>query len=290
MLLEGHPVRIVQITDTHLSARPSIINDNFAHLVGLINELRPALVVHSGDVEVLNPANDADRRAAAAALEAIEPSLKIVPGNHDVGESVPEPWAGLATRPEWVDAYRAVFGRDYWLEILDDWAIIGLNSETLGSGQPAEAEQWAWIDTLPALVGARYALVFSHRPFWPPVTGRPGNPAGIMPDVRDRLLGALEPIDVRAFGAGHLHYYGQRAHLLGSRPVLAIAGPPTGFADYDAMLRLPGISQPGIVEYQLDEQEPGSVRAIFRTVNSLDPQPARVNESWLAALHELGQR
>jgi len=49
-------MRLVQISDTHLSHLGGPANDNLERLIPFVNdELRPDLVVHSGDVLMANP-------------------------------------------------------------------------------------------------------------------------------------------------------------------------------------------------------------------------------------------
>jgi Calcineurin-like phosphoesterase len=57
-------MRIVQISDTHLSHRGGIGYRNFEELAAFINdELRPDLVVHTGDVTMLDPDSKAEEQA-----------------------------------------------------------------------------------------------------------------------------------------------------------------------------------------------------------------------------------
>ena len=91
-------MRIVQISDTHLSHRGGIGNRNFEELAAFINDqLRPDLVVHTGDVSILDPDSDADRAAARELLKLISAPLRVLPGNHDVGEPGDAPWGRFAT-------------------------------------------------------------------------------------------------------------------------------------------------------------------------------------------------
>jgi 3',5'-cyclic AMP phosphodiesterase CpdA len=165
-------MRIVQISDTHLSHLGGPTNDNLERLIPFVNDqLRPDLVVHSGDVLIADPDSAADRAAARELLSGITAPLRVVPGNHDVGEPGDEPWAGLGTTSARVAAFAGAFGPDHWLE-LGDYAVIGLNSEVLSTGLPEEQAQWDWLETVPAQAGGRPVLVFSHKPFWPRRPGR----------------------------------------------------------------------------------------------------------------------
>src|SRR5215475_1729377 len=96
-------LRVVQISDSHLSGRGGVTRSNLRRLVRFINEeLRPECVVHSGDVIALQPGTASDFRAARAILDELVMPYQVVPGNHDVGAPNAEPWMGLGTRDEHV--------------------------------------------------------------------------------------------------------------------------------------------------------------------------------------------
>ena len=63
-------MRIVQISDTHLSHRAGIGNRNFEELAAFINDqLRPDLVVHTGDVSILDLIRVPTARPPASCLD-----------------------------------------------------------------------------------------------------------------------------------------------------------------------------------------------------------------------------
>ena len=102
-------MRIVQISDTHINHRGGVTNKNFETLSAFVNDvLRPDAVVNAGDV----------------------------------GEPGAAPWAGISVTSERVAGFRGAFGADHWIELHDEWALIGIDSEIMTSGLPEEAEQW----------------------------------------------------------------------------------------------------------------------------------------------------
>jgi hypothetical protein len=133
-------VRIVQISDTHLSHFGGVTNENFARLVDFVNDsLRPDLVVNSGDVGILYPDSAEDRELAVKAHAAFEAEVRVLPGNHDVGEAGEHAWMGLKVTSERVANFREAFSGDRFLEIVgSDWAVVGMNSEICSSGLPEE--------------------------------------------------------------------------------------------------------------------------------------------------------
>ena len=191
--------------------------------------------------------------------------LRVIPGNHDVGEVGPEPWQGLSVTAERVAAHRRTFGDDRWLEDVDGWAVLGLNSQLLSSDLAEEEEHWAWLAGAAARTAGRPTLLFTHKPlFWPrPGAGEPTLALGA--GDRDRLQALFEPGQLRAVGSGHLHRYRRRRR----EDVTEVWAPSTAFlASADGGHDLPsGLEQLGVVEYRC---EGGRVDARFRSVPGLD--------------------
>ena len=97
-------MRIVQISDTHISHLDGSPSANARRIVEFVNGLEPDLVVHTGDVTILDPDVDEDRVAAKEILAGIAAPLRVLPGNHDVGEPGPEPFGGRAVTSERIAA------------------------------------------------------------------------------------------------------------------------------------------------------------------------------------------
>ena len=276
-------MRIVQISDTHLSHRGGVTNRNCERLIRFINEdLRPDLVVHTGDVSMLDPDSAADRATARELLGRISAPLRVLPGNHDVGEPGERPWGGLAVTSERVTAFTGVFGADHWVQGLGDYAVIGLNSEILSTDLPEEHAQWAWLEGITGHVDKRPVLVFCHKPFWPP-TPEPTDVALSVPDgARDRLLRALDGVNVKVYASGHLHRFEIGRH--GQR--LRVVAPSTAAVSRDRdELAGAGLRQLGLVEYRC---EAGDVDVYFRSVPGLVEGPARDIEQFELTAQAMG--
>ncbi|MCI0157632.1 metallophosphoesterase [Leifsonia shinshuensis] len=277
-------MKIVQLSDTHISHLGGATTENLRAFVDLINSINPTFVVHSGDVAILDPDQAEDREAARELLAGIQAPLRVLPGNHDVGERPDNAWAGLVVTPERLAAFEATFGPDHWLELVGDWAVIGVNSEIMGSGLPEEEAQWEWLATLPAQIGTRPTLVFSHKPVWNPYPEVTEHNIAIPDDSKARLLAALDGVTLAALGSGHLHHYAVSTETHGDAEILTVSAPATGFAH--AGLGGPALAQQGIVEYQLGEA--GAVRPFFRNLPTLvEIAPTEIPE-FSAALEELG--
>lgn len=245
-------MKIVQISDTHISYLGGSTADNARRAVEFINELEPDFVIHSGDVTILDPDEDRDREAASEILSAIAAPYRVLPGNHDVGEPGEDPFGDRPVTSERVAAFRRHFGDDRFVELVGDWALVGVNSELFDSGLPEEAEQWEWIEGLPERIGARPALFFTHKPVWALAPELQNTHLSIGPDSLPRLESVLDRLDVRGFGSGHLHHYALTEH--GGVPV--VSAPSTAFVHRSVSTDIvgPGLSQLGIVEYVLDDR------------------------------------
>ena len=77
-------MRIIQISDTHLSAGKPHFADNWAPLAAWIVEQRPDLVIHTGDVTVDGADIPDDMQYAAGLMNRLGVPFRAVPGNHDV--------------------------------------------------------------------------------------------------------------------------------------------------------------------------------------------------------------
>ena len=80
-------VRVVQITDTHLSRTKPHFAENWPTLATWVRSRRPDLVIHTGDVTVDGADQENDLVVSAAALRELGAPVLCVPGNHDVGEA-----------------------------------------------------------------------------------------------------------------------------------------------------------------------------------------------------------
>jgi 3',5'-cyclic AMP phosphodiesterase CpdA len=261
-------VRIVQFSDTHISRLGGTPSENTSLLVDFLNEeLRPDLVIHTGDVVILNPDSPDDRRAAAQLLERINAPLLVLPGNHDVGESGDDVWMDVSVTSDRVAGFAETWGADRFLRLGDagtgsqDWAFVGINSERMSSGLPEEDEQWDWLAGVADQVRGKSVMLFLHKPLW--LLG--GSEAGLTvpePD-RERLLSVLAGTRLRVVANGHLHRYRHAYEgdlLTVWAPSLTFAMPPDPDRGF-------GPSVSGIVEYHIDGD---AVEAEFRPVPGVE--------------------
>lgn len=281
-------MKIVQISDTHLTAAGGPTTAAFRLLAQHLNdEVRPDLVVHSGDIQVLHPDDAADRAHSRALLDLISAPLLVIPGNHDVGMPGLNAWAGLSVTDERVAAHEAAFGPGHWRHDTDAAILLGINSELLGSGLQREADQWRWLEnTLEDLPADRPVLLFLHKPLWAAhdVSGLlADHQVDVGPVARDRLLSLLERIDLRAVGCGHLHRY----RNVQRNNAIEVWAPATAFLAPSEDDLPEAHEQLGYVEYSVAG---GDVTAEFRLVPGMPqlttddvPEIAQAIEAMTAA-------
>jgi 3',5'-cyclic AMP phosphodiesterase CpdA len=80
-------MRIVQISDTHLSRDKPHFFDNWAPLAAWIADQHPDLVIHTGDVTADGAAVEVDLSYSAQLRDKLGIRWRAVPGNHDVGDT-----------------------------------------------------------------------------------------------------------------------------------------------------------------------------------------------------------
>lgn len=216
-------MRIVQITDTHLSPLKPHFAANWEPLVAWIRSLAPDLVVHTGDLSVDGADVEADLAHVAALLRDLPAPVLCVPGNHDIGD--------LPGKRQVVDAgrlarWRRLIGPDRWTHDCGAWRLVGLNSLILGSGTAEEEEQFAWLEQALATREDRRIVVFKHKPLFldDPQEGATGY-WGIAPAPRARLLALFARHPVALVASGHLH----RARTMDGAPFRCVWGPSSGF-------------------------------------------------------------
>lgn len=243
--------RVLHITDTHLSrSRPEGVTA-WNNLVKYTEWTRPDLVIHTGDVIFDDPDDEDDHQFSALQLRRLSSPWRVVPGNHDIGDSAPDPYQGLVT-PERLARWRQHFGADRWLVELGNWVLIGLNSQLFDNVLTEEDElQWNWFEDAANRFDAKKIAVFFHKPpcIYSLSDALLVNKA-IGLGARRRLREAAERGRIKLMGCGHLHeFMTMQSHgaLIVAAPSLSMA-PPSGGAT-----RGLGLRANGAVEYQFSE-------------------------------------
>jgi len=245
-------MRIVQFSDTHISHLGGLGHGNAERLVDYLNQVaQPDLVVHTGDVVILDPDSAPDRDAAMRIHERIDAPLRVLPGNHDVGECAAEPWQGIGVSSRRVQAFRSTWGSDRFVlhgdAALDaaGWAFAGINSELCGSGLPEESEQWAWLEDVAAGAARRQVMLFLHKPLVIDDGERQNVTLPAAP--RDRILATFRGASLRVVANGHVHRY----RCTADRAVMTVWAPSLSFSPAAEPDLKFGPGAAGIVEYSI---------------------------------------
>jgi len=196
-------LRIVQITDTHLSPTKSHFNSNWAPLVAWIEEQKPDLIIHTGDLTVDGADMEADLAFCRERIAELSAPVLSLPGNHDIGHL---PGSHQPVNMQRLTRWRDHFGPDYWAKDLGDWRIIGLNSLIIGADSAEEEEQFQWLEAELNNSDGKPVAIFAHKPVFvdQPDEGDTGY-WGIRPAPRQRLYDLFAANNVKLHASGHLH-------------------------------------------------------------------------------------
>ena len=243
-------MRIVQISDTHLSpAKPHFVR-NWGPLAAWIADQHPDLVIHTGDVTADGAGVEADLSFSAQLMDELGTRWRAVPGNHDVGD--PQ-HAHQPVNAERLGAWRRHFGPDRWVEDIAEgaqhWRLVGLDVMLTGSGEPEEDEQALWLEQVMAEAGERRIAWFLHRPLFleDPGEGDTGY-WSVKPQPRGPLLALVRRHRVALVASGHLHKARDFA-LEGTRYIWS---PASSFLVGAPQPEMPGEKRLGAVVYELD--------------------------------------
>jgi 3',5'-cyclic AMP phosphodiesterase CpdA len=201
--------RILQISDTHLSRRRPFFQHNWEVLVELLNAEAPDLIVCTGDMTLDGAAVVDGLAFAVRQFQRVTPPVLFVPGNHDIGNSLPDVRGGEITITEqrW-QAYRLHFGDDYWFrDVGPSWRLVGLNSMLFGSGLAAEAGQWELLAQAVRTLQDRALMIFQHKPLYYRLPGEAPTQSALYAEHRTRLKEMLTQVRQLVVCSGHIHLY-----------------------------------------------------------------------------------
>jgi 3',5'-cyclic AMP phosphodiesterase CpdA len=222
--------------------------DMWTSVVRYAEKTRPDLVIHTGDVVYEDPDSDTDYEFAAFQMRRLTTQWRMVPGNHDVGDTEPDPYKGLVT-PERLERYRLHFGSDRWSIDIGGWQLIGLNSQLLDNHLTEEEdEQWAWLNDQIGRSAGRPVGLFMHKP--PSINTLSEDlfvNKAIGLRARSRLLELVEANAVKLIGFGHLHEH----VVLFSKGALLVGAPAIGAVPRGEAVWQLGLRCNGVVEYRL---------------------------------------
>ncbi|MCV9967249.1 metallophosphoesterase [Pararhizobium sp. BT-229] len=249
-------MKIVQITDTHLSPNKTHFNGNWEPLLDWIFQTGADLVIHTGDLTVDGADQEDDITFSMDLMRQLSMPVLIVPGNHDVGHL---PGSDQPVDAARLERWRRLAGPDYWVSDHGNWRLIGLNSLLLGHGDTEEAAQFTWLEEVLAARDGRRVAIFTHKPLF--VDDAHEGDTGywsIRPAPRQRLYDLLAAHDVALFASGHLHWAWK-----GTLENTALVwGPSSAFIIDKLEREMPGERVVGAVIHTLGEEVMSEIVAL----------------------------
>lgn len=201
-------MRLIQISDTHVSASHQFFRSNLAATATWLRSQQATLFVHTGDLGMDSAGQEVDLYASRDWLAGLGAPFHCVPGNHDVGDRIeinPRQPVNDARLQRWRDA----IGPDRWLMDQQGWRLIGLNAMLLGTDQAEEQAQYSWFDK--ALETDLPVAVFLHKPLF--IDDPDEAPRGywsVAPQPRQRVMASMRRARVKMVASGHLHLHRQQ--------------------------------------------------------------------------------
>lgn len=287
---------LVQVSDTHLSETHAYFIDNFRLFEAEMAQLRPDLIVHTGDISFNGPACPADLAFAKAQLERLPAPVLTLAGNHDIGEAPAHSRLDQPINDARIAAWQENVGPLFWHHDIGAWRLIGLDTALMASGRPEEAEQRTFLEAALATRGTRQAMLFMHMP---PFRLDPADPAPTTSAVpfsaRGPLLELCIDAGVAMLACGHLHVY----RVTGHRGMPIVWAPTTAMVHMQRHFEEWGLwARPGYIIWRLEGAtlshelvEPRLMIAqdttrwtdIGGTVTNMPPRPLRTLSTILPA-------
>jgi 3',5'-cyclic AMP phosphodiesterase CpdA len=186
--------RILHVSDLHVGAHES--PDAAAALTTLVEHLRPALVVASGDLTHRGRRDQHER--AAELLRSLDVPVVAVPGNHDIPYTFP----GRFTRP-WAE-FERLWETTRPVHLSDGVFVVGINSvrpwRHQSGGIRDDQLEWAASQLAAAPSGSLRMVALHHQ-----LGGAPWRTRKRPVARRNHVLGALVDAGAELIVSGHTH-------------------------------------------------------------------------------------
>jgi 3',5'-cyclic AMP phosphodiesterase CpdA len=200
-------MRVVQVSDIHLSPTHGFFVANWRKTASWINALAPDLVVVTGDLCINGPEDNDEIAFARTEVGRLSGRWRALPGNHDVGDEPPGQVAEQLIDPSRLARWRRWFQDDWWLEDDGAWRLIGLNAQLFGSGLADETRQADWLDAMLSTPDPRDVAIFLHKPLFIVDVEDRASSSCMTPQPRRQLIDLFARSKVRLVASGHLHCY-----------------------------------------------------------------------------------
>ena len=201
------PFVLIQLADPQLGMSEQ--DDSFPEgvrmlqsTVGLINEVRPAFVVVTGDM-THNPLNDHQYEEYQSVMDGIADGIAVyhLPGNHE------ESRGGNLTAGN-MERYRQRYGENRFAFRFGGCGFLGYDSNLIKDGTPEmEAEQYGWMEETLAGMAADCSqiFVFAHCPIVEDSKFSAVSYFSYQDPYREKYINLFDRYGVSAMLAGHRH-------------------------------------------------------------------------------------
>lgn len=248
--LKPPSMQIALISDTHLADVAEDFVANAEAACAWIDGLGADLAIHLGDITADGVLDPGHFQTARRVFSGLRTPLRLLPGNHDIGDRPPAEPGGHAeppVTPTTLAAYHRAFGPDRWWFQDHGWTIIGLNAQLFGLGAEAEAAQFDWLRQVLAAADGPVGLLL-HKPLFrnAPDDGDTHH-RYIPPPSRARLLALLHGQDLRFVASGHTH----QVRSFGLGGVEHVWAPSTAFTIPDRLQERIGEKRVGVMTLTL---------------------------------------
>jgi predicted phosphodiesterase len=243
-------VRIVQVSDTHVSRKRAYFFDNWDVFVGEMQRQPPDLIVHSGDVSFDGAGDEDDIAFARMEKDRLPAPWIAIPGNHDIGESPVAVRLGQPISAERMARWKRHYGAARWCRDVGAWRLVGIDTALLGSGDEEEHQQALFLQHSLEERAGRPVMLFQHLP---PFANDPDDPAftamAVPAAARKWLLDVCVRNGVAVIACGHLHVYRRMEY----RGIEIVWAPATSFFNIVEKQRSGlGVPRAGYVEWTLE--------------------------------------
>jgi alkaline phosphatase D len=241
-------VKIVQISDIHLSAHNHLNQDNWDRTLHHVNRTMPDLVIVTGDLVLDDPDDAEDLAYAAGQLSRLRPKWVAIAGNHDIGDTGLNPFCDQRVSEDRLARFRTVIGPDWWRRDIGIWTFLGINDFLLDEPLPSSDAQYSWLRSVVPTLADRSVAIFTHKPlFLQSDEETIETRYTVSPRGRRRLRDHLDGLDVSFWAAGHSH----NSRFVFAGGEVHIWAPTLAHINHHEPFPFKGDRRAGIVEYTL---------------------------------------
>ena len=199
---KGKPFFFIQMTDPQLGFNKEfdVSKDTpyLEHAIKIINRLKPAFVVCTGDF-VHQLKNDQKAQLYNAYLKLIDPKIPVynIAGNHDINKLT----------PDFFEFYKKHYGDDRFSFRHKNCAFIAINSTIIQEGESEmEAEQYAWLEKeLKKARKCRMRVILSHISLVYKNMNEDEDYSNFPKPMRKKYMDLFKKYNVQIMMCGHLH-------------------------------------------------------------------------------------